>query len=305
MTSPVDLADQRAMQILVFGKSGQVGQGLANDLAGLGDIKVLGRADVDLTDSSALKSAIDKHRPDILINAAAYTAVDRAESEPNIAQVVNVDAPRVMADACHDLGALMIHYSTDYVFDGQADHPYVETDAVAPQGVYGRTKLDGERAVQDSGAKHLILRTSWVYSNHGRNFLKTMLRLAQERNELRVVDDQIGTPTYAGVLSRATAALVKLAGRADGLSAAQFGLYHVTCTGHTSWCGFAQAILQDAGINDVKVNPISTAEYPTPARRPAYSVLDTAKFTRTFDIALPAWRDALRECLREGGHLSQ
>ncbi len=290
------------MRILVFGKSGQVGQGLANDLAGLGEIRVLGRADVDLTDLGALKSAIDTHRPNILINAAAYTAVDRAESEPNIAQVVNVDASRVMADACHDLDALMIHYSTDYVFDGQADHPYVETDAVAPQGVYGRTKLDGERAVQDSGAKHLILRTSWVYSNHGRNFLQTMLRLAQERKELRVVDDQIGTPTYAGVLSHATAALVKQAG---GLSAAQLGLYHVTCTGHTSWCGFAQAILQDAGINDVKVNPISTAEYPTPARRPPYSVLDTTKFTRTFDIALPAWRDALRECLREGGHLIQ
>ncbi len=290
------------MRILVFGKSGQVGQGLANDLAGLGEIRVLGRADVDLTDLGALKSAIDKHRPNILINAAAYTAVDRAESEPNIAQVVNVDASRVMADACHDLDALMIHYSTDYVFDGQADHPYVETDAVAPQGVYGRTKLDGERAVQDSGAKHLILRTSWVYSNHGRNFLQTMLRLAQERKELRVVDDQIGTPTYAGVLSHATAALVKQAG---GLSAAQLGLYHVTCTGHTSWCGFAQAILQDAGINDVKVNPISTAEYPTPARRPPYSVLDTTKFTRTFDIALPAWRDVLRECLREGGHLIQ
>ncbi len=290
------------MRILVFGKSGQVGQGLANDLAGLGEIRVLGRADVDLTDLGALKSAIETHRPNILINAAAYTAVDRAESEPNIAQVVNVDASRVMADACHDLDALMIHYSTDYVFDGQADHPYVETDAVAPQGVYGRTKLDGERAVQDSGAKHLILRTSWVYSNHGRNFLQTMLRLAQERKELRVVDDQIGTPTYAGVLSHATAALVKQAG---GLSAAQLGLYHVTCTGHTSWCGFAQAILQDAGINDVKVNPISTAEYPTPARRPPYSVLDTTKFTRTFDIALPAWRDALRECLREGGHLIQ
>ena len=293
------------MRILVFGKSGQVGQGLANDLAGLGEIKVLGRTDVDLTNLSALKSAIDKHRPDILINAAAYTAVDRAESEPDTARIVNVDAPRVMADACHDLDALMIHYSTDYVFDGQADHPYVETDAVAPQGVYGRTKLDGERAVQDSGAKHLILRTSWVYSNHGRNFLKTMLRLAQERKELRVVDDQIGTPTFAGVLSRATAALVELAGQADGLSAAQFGLYHVTCTGRTSWCGFAQAILEDTGINDVEVTPISTAEYPTPARRPAYSVLDTTKFTRTFNIALPAWRDALRECLREGGHLSQ
>jgi len=291
------------MKILIFGKTGQVGQGLSKDLAAHAEVTVLGRTDVDLRDSNSLRATINRVRPEIVVNAAAYTAVDQAESEAETAFAVNAQAPGVMAAACRELGSLLIHYSTDYVFDGSATQPYTETDLVAPQGVYGKSKLEGERAIQDSGVNHVILRTSWVYSNHGRNFLNTMLRLAGERKELRVVDDQVGTPTFAGALSRATAALIDIAARNDGLSASQLGLYHVTCTGQTSWCRFAQAILEDAGVQGVQVLPITTAEYPTAAKRPAYSVLDPTKFTETFGVELPPWRDALRECLREGGRL--
>lgn len=291
------------MNILIFGKNGQVGRGLRKDLQHHESVTVLGRGDVDLRDTGAVKAAIKQLRPDVIVNAAAYTAVDKAESEPDAAHAVNAEAPRVMAAAAKGLDALLIHYSTDYVFGGQAGQPYRETDPVDPQGVYGRTKLDGERAIEESGARHVILRTSWVYSNHGHNFFKTMLRLARERDVLRVVDDQTGTPTFAGVLSRATAALIDLAGRQNGLSAQQMGLFHVTCTGHTTWCRFARAIIEDAGIGGVTVEPIATAEYPTPAKRPAYSVLDTGKFTQTFAFELPPWRAALRECLQEGGQL--
>lgn len=291
------------MKILVFGKSGQVGRGLRKDLRDHESVIVLGRNDVDLVDTDAVSKAIAQHSLDIIINAAAYTAVDKAESETAIARAVNVDAPRAMAAAARATDALLIHYSTDYVFAGRAERPYRETDPVDPLGVYGRTKLDGELAIQDSGARHVILRTSWVYSNHGHNFLNTMLRLTRERKVLRVVDDQVGTPTFAGVLSRATAYLVDLVARNNGLSAGEMGLFHVTCTGQTTWCRFAQAIVEDAGISGVEVVPVTTSEYPTSAKRPAYSVLDTSKFTQTFAVVLPPWREALRECLQEGGQL--
>lgn len=287
------------MRILVFGKTGQVGMGLSRHLQGVGNVIVLGRHDVDLCDLSAIERSIESAHPDIIINAAAYTAVDRAETNSAAAELVNAKAPGVMAEMAESLGAVLIHYSTDYVFAGDAHQPYTEDARAQPLNVYGRTKLDGELAVREAASKYLILRTSWVYSNHGRNFFRTMLRLANEQKALRVVDDQYGAPTYAGSLSEATAKLIANITQTGDLPPARAGVYHMTCAGITSWYGFAKEILKQARIKEVRVVPISTSEYPTPAQRPIYSVLDNTRLAETFGIRLPSWQVGLQMCLAD------
>ena len=291
------------MRLLLLGGNGQVGRELRRTLPALGELVVATReggdgepaADFDAPD--ALGELVLRIAPDVVVNAAAYTAVDRAESEPDAAFRVNARAPGAIAQACAATGALLLHYSTDYVFDGSASRPYREDDATAPLGVYGASKLAGEEAIRASGARHAILRTAWVYAGHGRNFLLTMLRLASERDELRVVADQIGAPTSAAWIADASARIV-----AHGVPAS--GTWHLVAAGGTSWHGFAEAIMDEALAAGLlqrvpRVLPIATAEYPTPARRPAYSVLDTERLRRDFGIAPPDWRDGLRAVLSE------
>lgn len=295
------------MRLLVLGGNGQVGRELLRALAPLGEVVATTRsgeladgrrcetADFDAPDS--LPALLDRLQPQWVINAAAYTAVDRAEVDADAAQRANARAPGVLAHWCAQAGVPLLHYSTDYVFDGSATQPYREDDPTAPLGVYGSSKLAGEDAIRSSGARHAILRTAWVYAAHGRNFLRTMLRLAGERDELRVVADQIGAPTPAAWIADATAQVI-----ASGLPAA--GTWHLVAAGETSWHGFAEAIMQDALAAGLlarrpRVLPITTADYPTPARRPAYSVLDTAKLRRDFGIVPPDWRDGLQAVLGE------
>jgi dTDP-4-dehydrorhamnose reductase len=285
------------MRVLLFGKNGQVGSHLQAVLEPFGEVIAFGRSDVDLSDSGAVAQAVRDARPHVVINAAAYTAVDRAESEPELAEAVNAEAPGAMARAAAASGALLVHYSTDYVFDGRASQPYTEEAPTNPLGAYGRTKLAGERAVTAAGGPHLVFRTAWVYSLHGHNFLKTMLRLGGERDELRIVDDQRGSPTYAGAIADATAAVLRVVDNRGGLPAEHAGVYHMTCSGEVSWCGFAREIFRRAGVSGVHVTPITTADYPTPAARPAYSVLSNAKLQRVFGIELPPWQEALTRCL--------
>jgi dTDP-4-dehydrorhamnose reductase len=280
------------MRILLTGASGQVGGELAALLAAQADVAAPDRAALDLTSPDAIVAAVRAAAPDIVINAAAYTAVDLAERERDLAFAVNARAPQVLAEEAKRSGALLVHYSTDYVFDGGADAPYHEDSPTAPLNVYGESKLEGERAIAATGGAALVLRTSWVYGLRGRNFLTTMQRLARERDELRVVDDQAGAPNWSRELARATARIV-----ANGrhVVAERRGLYHLTARGATTWYGFARAILAD--VPRVRIVPITTAEYPTPASRPAWSVLDTARFERTFGFALPDWQVSLAECL--------
>lgn len=291
------------MRILLLGGNGQVGRALRQTLPALGEVIVATRdgadADVaaDFDQPQALPALVRQIVPDVVVNAAAYTAVDRAESEPEAAFRANAEAPAALARRCATTGALLVHYSTDYVFDGRSARPYREDDATAPLGVYGMSKRAGEEAIRASGARHMILRTAWVYAAQGRNFLRTMLRLAAEREELRVVADQVGAPTPAAWIADATGQLLRQGVRASGT-------WHLTAAGETSWHGFAQAIMDEAQAAGLlarrpRVLPIATAEYPTPARRPAYSVLDTAKLQRDFAIAPPAWRDGLRATVCE------
>lgn len=291
------------MRLLLLGGNGQLGRELRRVLPALGEVIVATRdgaaADVaaDFDQPQALPALVRQIAPDVVVNAAAYTAVDRAESEPEAAFRANAEAPAALARGCATTGALLVHYSTDYVFDGRSARPYREDDATAPLGVYGMSKRAGEEAIRASGARHMILRTAWVYAAQGRNFLRTMLRLAAEREELRVVADQVGAPTPAAWIADATGQLLR-----QGVPAS--GTWHLTAAGETSWHGFAQAIMDEAQAAGLlarrpRVLPITTAEYPTPARRPAYSVLDTAKLQRDFGIAPPAWRDGLRATVRE------
>lgn len=291
------------MRILLLGGNGQVGRALRRTLPALGELVVATRdgadADVvaDFDAPQALPGLVARIAPDVVVNAAAHTAVDRAEAEPEAAFRANAEAPAALARGCAVTGALLVQYSTDYVFDGRGVRPYREDDATAPLGVYGASKLAGEAAIRASGARHAILRTAWVYAAHGRNFLHTMLRLAAEREELRVVADQIGTPTPAAWIAEATAHILR-----RGLAAS--GTWHLVAAGQTSWHGFAEAIMDEALAAGLlarrpRVLPIATADYPTPARRPAYSVLDTTKAQREFGLAPPAWRAGLRATLRE------
>jgi dTDP-4-dehydrorhamnose reductase len=281
-----------APAILVTGANGQLGAELANALTPYGRVVATGHAELDLANADAIVAKVRELRPALIVNAAAYTAVDQAEKEDALARAVNGVAPGILADEAKRAGAVLIHYSTDYVFDGRATTPYLEDAPVNPLSAYGRSKLEGERAVAASGADALVLRTSWVYGRRGRNFLTTMLRLAGERDEIRVVDDQTGVPNWSRELARATARIV-----ARGLPwvAERRGLFHLTARGSTTWYGFARAILAD--VPRVRIVPITTAEYPTPAKRPHWSVLDAARFERTFGFAPPDWHVSLAECL--------
>jgi dTDP-4-dehydrorhamnose reductase len=251
---------------------------------------------MDLSQSDEVRQVVRQVQPQLIVNAAAYTAVDRAESEPKLAMAVNGIAPGVMAEEAKRCGAGIIHYSTDYVFDGTKQTPYVETDVPNPLNVYGKTKLAGEQAIQTVDVPHLIFRTSWVYGLRGKNFLLTMLRLAQEREEIQVVDDQIGSPTWCGTIAQVTTAVLAHCGNGATWSDRR-GVYHLSSTGETSWYGFASAIFelsQGNGSRKLKsVVPISSAHYPSPVQRPSYSLLDVNRLSQTFGVRLPSWREAL------------
>lgn len=295
------------MRILLLGGTGQVGHALRGSLAPLGEVLVASRSGAlpdggtgiaaDLSDPGSLGPLVARASPDLVVNAAAYTAVDRAEQEPALAHRVNAEAPGVLARACADAGIPIVHYSTDYVFDGRATRPYREDDATAPLGVYGASKLAGETAVRASGAMHKIFRLCWVYGPRGHNFLRTMLRLAGERDVLRVVADQTGAPTPAAWIADATA-------RAIGKAPALSGTWHMAAAGATTWHGFASEIVAVASGRGLlarrpRVEAIATHEFPTPARRPACSVLDTAALRRDFGIAMPDWTSGVGETLAQ------
>jgi len=273
------------LKILLTGANGQVGWELRQTLAPLGEVAAVGREQLDLQDAARIAAVVREVRPGVIVNAAAYTAVDKAESERDAAFAVNAVAPGVLAEEAKRAGALLVHYSTDYVFDGTKAAPYVEGDEPGPLNVYGASKLAGERAVAASGCRYLILRTSWVYGPRGGNFMLTMLRLAKERPELRVVDDQTGAPTSSLAIARATVQL---------LPRGAAGLFHMTASGATTWCGFARAILQRAGLA-TPVVPIRTEDYPTPARRPRNSRLDCSRLRADFGVALASWEEQLAE----------
>jgi dTDP-4-dehydrorhamnose reductase len=293
------------MKALVLGAAGQVGWELCRVLAAQGEVLACTRAEADLAEPAGLRELVRRTAPDAIVNAAAYTAVDRAESEPALAQRVNGEAPAVLAEAARRSGALLIHYSTDYVFDGSKAAPYVESDPPAPLGVYGRSKLAGEQAVREAGGAHLVLRTSWVYGLRGHNFLLTILRLAREREELRVVADQVGTPNWSRLLAEATGVLV---GRMLALPAEErrerSGLYHLTSAGEATWHAFAEAILTlDPHRSEQRarrVVPIPSSEYPLPAKRPANSRLDGSALARDFGLRPVHWRTALELALGSG-----
>lgn len=285
------------MKILLTGSAGQLGRELKRSLAPLGDLIACDRRQLDLADPDALRNAVRDLAPTVIVNAAAYTAVDKAETETSLAEAINATAPGLLAEEAKRLGARLIHYSTDYVFDGTKASAYREGDATTPLSTYGRSKRQGELAIAASGARHLVLRTSWVYGLHGANFMKTMLRLGRERDELRVVGDQVGAPTWTRHLADATALI--LAGHRTAE-----GLYHLAAAGETSWHGYAEAIFAEAraiGLleKSPKVHLITTAEYPLPAPRPANSRLDCTGLSSDFGLALPDWRTGLADCLAD------
>ncbi|VWB39472.1 dTDP-4-dehydrorhamnose reductase [Burkholderia seminalis] len=288
--------------ILVTGVNGQVGFELLRSLQGLGRVVGCDRSMLDLSDLDRVRSVVRGLKPSIIVNPAAYTAVDKAETDVDAARRLNAEVPRAFAEEAARLGAALIHYSTDYVFDGTKDGAYVETDATNPQNVYGLTKLEGEQAIAATGCAHLILRTSWVYGRRGKNFLLTMLKLGSERPELRVVADQVGAPTWSKTIATATSHIVTQALAADdaGWWAQRSGVYHFTSAGATSWHGFAEAIFAHAmGERAPKVLPIPASDYPVPAKRPSNSRLSHDKLTEAFGLRLPDWADALKLCLSE------
>jgi len=295
------------VKLLVTGATGQIGWQLQRTLASLGEVVAYTRNELDLSDPDRAAAAIRETQPDILLNAAAYTAVDKAESEPELARTVNALAPGRMAQEMARFGGLMIHYSTDYVFDGNKPEPYSEDDATGPLNVYGRTKLEGEQAIANSGCPYIILRTSWVYDTRGKNFLRTVLRVARERHELRMVDDQHGAPTWARAIAEATAAIVARRGGPAGVEK-NSGIYHLTGAGSTTWAGFAKTILEvyaellespaefgefGGPLLAQRVVPIASATFKAAARRPANSRLSNAKLKRDFGLDLPDWRHLL------------
>ncbi|MCY7261053.1 dTDP-4-dehydrorhamnose reductase [Pseudomonas protegens] len=289
------------LKILISGQHGQVSRELQQRLGDLGELVVLGRDQLDLSHPEQIRQQVRAIAPHLIINAAAHTAVDQAESEPELAFAINATAPGIFAEEARALGVPLIHYSTDYVFDGRKDTPYVEEDEPNPLGVYGQSKLAGEQAINQVQGQHLILRTSWVYSSHGKNFLLTMQRLLQERSELRVVADQIGAPTWAGTIANSTRALIE---RWQSGNHGAWGTYHLTAHGETSWFGFAQAIGEQLLALDkpcAVLEAIPSSAYPTPAPRPLNSRLDCSRLAREWGVTQPDWRSALRECLAEQG----
>jgi len=285
-------------KILLIGKSGQVGRDLHPLFAQFGQVLAPDRHDFDFCRPDSVRNCVRAIRPDIIVNAAAYTAVDKAESEPELARAVNAVGPGILAAEAHELGALLVHYSTDYVFDGSKTTPYLETDPANPLNAYGKSKLEGEEALRNSGCDHLIFRTSWVYSRQGSNFLLTMLRLGREREALRIVDDQIGAPTSSGALARATAKLLKMRMRGDSTKS---GTYHMTASGYVSWFGFANAIFESyPNPSDLcvrRILPIQASDYVTPARRPLNSRLDCSKLRDVLGISMPPWQEDLAEVM--------
>ena len=298
------------MKILLLGKNGQVGWELQRSLAPLGEVTALDRYSTDfcgdLGNLAGLRETVQRLRPQVIVNAAAHTAVDKAESEPELARLINATAPGVLAQEAHKLGAWLVHYSTDYVFDGSGSQPWVETDTPAPLSVYGHTKLEGEQLIAQHCPKHLIFRTSWVYAARGGNFAKTMLRLARERERLTVIDDQWGAPTGAELIADVTAhAIRQVQQRPDGQPGAA-GIYHLAASGHASWNSYAKHVLAQAAqaqpaieLVAKEVAPVPTSAFPTPARRPHNSRLNTAKLQATFGLRLPPWQQGVDRMLAE------
>ncbi len=291
------------MKILLFGKNGQVGWELNRSLQPLGEIIALARVDADFSRPDSLADIVQQVKPDVIVNAVAYTAVDKAEQEEALALKVNALSPGVLAGQAKKLKALLVHYSTDYVFDGKKESPYDETDEPNPVNAYGRTKLAGEQAIQSSGCDYLIFRTSWVYASRGNNFLLTMLKLAQEREELSIVADQTGSPTSARLIADTTALCVQQSVKeklSDGFAS---GLYHLTASGCTSWHGFTEEIIKLAGscpdfpLKIKQVKGIPTSEYPTPAKRPMNSQLTLTKLENRFGLEMPSWKKSLALCM--------
>lgn len=292
-------------KILLTGINGQVGHALLPKLQSLGEVIALDRTQLDLSNPEAIRDAVRLFKPDLIVNPAAYTAVDKAESEPELAQAINSTAPRVLAEEAAKLNALLVHFSTDYVFDGQKTSAYLETDETHPLSVYGASKLAGEQAIQAVGALHLIFRTSWVYGAYGKNFMLTILRLAAERDSLNIVADQFGAPTSSASIADTTLKALQQH------SAENSGLYHLVNAGKTSWHGFAQEIVQQyvklaladqipaLRIAANNIGAITTAEYPTPAHRPHNSLLDTSKINSAFDLTLSSWQEALAETIEQ------
>lgn len=291
------------MKIILFGKNGQVGWELNQLLQPLGEIIALGREQTDFSIPQSLREVICDYEPDVIINAVAYTAVDKAESEEELATTINGVAPGILAEEAMKINALLIHYSTDYVFDGSKDEAYIETDSPCPINAYGRSKLVGEQVVQASGCDFLIFRTAWVYANRGHNFLLTIQRLARERQGLSIVGDQYGSPTSARLIAETTVDCIKqsvLEKKAGDFSS---GIYHLTASGYTSWFGFAEEIvnqmkmLSDQSLKTKSIAGIASAEYPTPAARPFNSRLSVSKLEHNFNLKLPDWAQALSRCM--------
>jgi dTDP-4-dehydrorhamnose reductase len=283
-------------EILILGKQGQIAWELQVTLATLGNISVLGSQDLDLANPDHIRSQLRQVNPDIIVNAAAYTAVDQAEDEPELCMAINAIAPGILAELALETKALLIHYSTDYVFDGAKTSHYLETDPPNPLGVYGASKLAGERAIIQVDCPHLIFRTTWVYGNRGKNFLLTILRLAAERSELKIVTDQIGSPTWSRLIAEATSQIIAQCGKERSYK----GLYNLSSAGQTSWYGFASQIINQIRLQYPErqlaienIHPILTSEYPTPAKRPANSLLDNSKIFADFGIQLPDWNSSL------------
>jgi dTDP-4-dehydrorhamnose reductase len=289
-------------KILVFGRVGQVGWELRHKLACLGQVSSVDFPEIDFSKPDTIRDAVRAAEPTVIVNAAAYTAVDKAEAAPEPAWAINATGPGVIAEEAKRLGALMVHYSTDYVYDGSKQGPWVETDKPNPLSVYGKTKLAGDEAIAAVGGDYLILRTSWVYGARGGNFLLTMLRLAKERPELRIVDDQTGSPTTSECIAQATAAILSQVVAPGGELAGRGGVYHLTSSGATTWFGFAKAFLSKQAVCP-KLTPIPASEYPLPAQRPVNSVLSCDRIAETFGVRMPSWElalDLVLETLAEG-----
>lgn len=294
-------AEDKIERVLILGANGQLGIELQRCFADYGNVVALGRDRCDLADFSQIRRVVADARPSIVLNAAAYTAVDRAETEQDLAWRVNGEAAGVLAEEARRISALLVHYSTDYVFDGSKATAWVEDDAPAPLNVYGSSKLEGERKIAEAAEKFLIFRTSWVFSLHGHNFLRTMLRLGEEREQLKIVNDQTGAPTSAAAIALATREVVKKL-NVEGPEPSDYsGIYHMTCAGQTTWCGFAEAIFQRArnarGRQWATVSGIASVEYPTPAARPKNSVLSNEKLHAMLDVRLNSWESALDQTL--------
>lgn len=301
------------MRLLLLGRNGQVGWELQRSLAPLGEVIALDRHSTlpdggsgDLSDVDGLRAAVRGLRPDVIVNAAAFTAVDRAESEPRLAHAINAEAPGVLAEAAQAAGAWLVHYSTDYVFDGSGSTPWMEEDATGPLGVYGSTKLEGEQRIAAACERHLILRTSWVYAARGGNFAKTMLRLASERERLTVIDDQYGAPTGAELIADVTALVLRQWVTQSPSASAGAGIHHLAAAGETTWNGYARFVLDTARelrpnlpLKAEEVTPVPTSAFPLPARRPLNSRLDTRRLRGTFNLVLPPWQQGVRRMLTE------